>query len=202
MGLILLFLVITISFVIIQIKKLVPDIELKGLITRAASLLFFGFIISLYIGILLINWTGDKILDRSGILSSYFSERIIFPEENLKVSFVNDETKALVKEILDAYKLNEDRKTEEFKNKICYINLKYRSLYEENKLSLFRYLQYLQFGKSEDKNHRLMYVLKFYYPEMDIYVLPHLLIYKTIFVLFFGIFLQLIFEEKPVTEPL
>ncbi len=48
----------------------------------------------------------------------------------------------------------------------------------------------------------LKYEIPFFSKEKTLDFFPGMLLYRAIFALFFGIFIQLIFEDKPITEPL
>ena len=66
---------------------------------------------------------------------------------------------------------------------------------------LFQSLKEIRYRNSK---LRIMYIVPFHFfgKEMNIKLLPGMLLFRAVFVLFIGIFIQLIFEDKAITEPL
>ena len=220
-----LLLIPVIIFMAMEISNLAPDISPKKLFIRVIIILGIAFFYSIFIGLFFTNITAEKILARSGYLEKFYKNDISSPEV-----FQSDSAFAYAVGSLDANdeifltfknNLKDTKIIEEFSNyKKDLISLPLRMAYfksvrgiggngqmnanavekimlNSTSENLFRSLKEIKYGNSK---LRIMYIVPFFGKKIK--VLPGILIFRSIFVIFMGIFIQLIFEDKPITEPL
>lgn len=229
-------------FVIYEINKIAPTISFIQKLFRATQLIVISLAISLFVGIFVINFTGDKMLVRSGILPEFYRDNVLVRSE------IDDNGKPLLELRFDSiakvpdrwndsiimnkythspYKSKEVALTGE-QSKIAvytFANTKYgqeyidriRSAYDKDSLSkidgstimmsdtirgqlllrhensilfkdLLPYVEHTQSGRS---------IATFW---GKFFVLRDFLIQFAVVAMFIGIFIQMIFEEKNVTE--
>ena len=160
------------------LKRMLPQNHAVRLLERSLVFLLFSLLVSIIIGVVFTNVLITKTLTRSG-----FFENDSCIHEIQDIKYPNDEDPH---ENLDAALTNLNNQNSRF------LFLKNIS-HDHHEYALFN-----------DKS--ILYIFSLNVPlikyEVKIYILPAMLIYLSIFALFFGVFLQLIFEDKPVTEPL
>jgi len=179
-----------IAFMSIEINNMAPDIKPKILIKRMLTLLGIGFIYSLLIGIFFTNSLTETILVRSGYLTEFYSSEV----DSLDVQmsgrlYLGRDSSALKlnKRAIPYYKLSENRTNS--------------GIYDKEKYEYLNFVKYNLTWLSLD-SLRLRYDIPVLKGVPSFEVFPGMLIYRAIFALFIGIFIQLIFEDKPITEPL
>lgn len=72
------------SFMILELKRIAPDVKTKELFPRAFIILVIGFFFSLLIGTIFIHATAERMLCRSGYLENYYRDILI---ENSRFRF-------------------------------------------------------------------------------------------------------------------
>ncbi len=148
------------------------------LLDRSLAFLMFSFFISLVIGQLSINIFAKKTISRSEYLETFFKE--------VPLEQCDDSIKATVKELQTGkLKISED---------IC-------------REQLFDLLRNVYGHKNKNiSSDKILFISSLSLPltnyKLPLIIFPRMLIFLAVFALFFGVFIQLIFEEKPVSEPL
>lgn len=64
-------------FVYYEVDKIVPRVGVFVKLFRSSQLLLTSFVISLVVGIIVINFTGERILIRSGILPEFYRDNVL-----------------------------------------------------------------------------------------------------------------------------
>ena len=170
-------LLLVMIFVCVEIRNLAPDISPSLLSKRAINLLIVGLFYSVLIGFVCISATSKSMLVNSGYLKNFYIEKV--HHEKLYKTNNGD-----IDIWLESVTNKDEKKSESYKHQ------------EE----LFNWLPFLTTtNKAFLSNHLLIQIRIFNFLPV---FLPAMLIYQGIFALFIGIFIQLIFEDKPVTEPL
>lgn len=70
-------LIATFIFILHEIDKIVPYLKGRVKIARAFHLLLISFTMSLLVGIVVINFTGELFLERSGYLSEFYRDKVL-----------------------------------------------------------------------------------------------------------------------------
>jgi hypothetical protein len=101
-----------------------------------------------------------------------------------------------------------DSEHEEFQNLISEKN-KLESAINSNSavgrvgyIDNFESLLNLKSHRINDKEADHLILYKYKFGKFDLYIFPAMLLINAFIAMFVGIFLQLIFEDKPITEPL
>ena len=184
----------------IELRNIHPDLKSlnsKKRIKRVTGIIALGFSSSFIIGLLLTSFIAENVINKSKVLEPFYKN---IENHNNKVSygFRDDNIENIIKSII-GYKLS--------KTKLDSLYIK-NDIYKRNGTSLFRYLQdiyYIDNNFGYDKKRYLMYNLGKCIPflrdiDLNIYYLPDFLLLRSVLALFFGIFFQLIFQEKAITE--
>ena len=178
---------VPILFLINEIRNIALHKKLIHYFGRTMWILFLGYVISLSIGWFFTTNTSEKMLVRSGYLPDLYIEKLSCGDSALADSTdFND----LIAAFIPDTALDPD----------------------SSKASAI--LAYLKDNDINISGHQMLYdnlhILK---PDngcksnvpikrKDKDVFPHLIIFRAFLALFVGLFLQLVFEDKPVTEPL
>lgn len=70
-------LIFILVFVIYEVNKIVPRISRERIFFRSLELMIISFAISLLVGLAVINFTGERMLMRSGVLPEFYRDNII-----------------------------------------------------------------------------------------------------------------------------
>lgn len=219
-----------ILFLGVEIKNLTRDINTFSVIKRSLGILLIGYFYAIFIGMFFIHANGDSILIRSGYPEEYVKNRYgnnLFPgyeiqDEFLKRIFIEEDS-SLYKTAIRLAQLLQNEQIESTADSVSG-NSNHESLPENIKILFndirnnvdeiqYRLLTFLTIKKTvrifgANLNPKLAYAIPVYIPilkEQNPFILqifPWFLMIKSIQVLFIGIFIQLIFEDKAVTEPL
>lgn len=164
-------------FIGIEIRNMAPDIDPWPLTRRILYILLIGFFYSILIGIFFTGFSAKKMITRCEYLKIFYE---IQNKDSHDGAFTFRDT-ALLGQILNA-KSFDDREAFEHLDKFRY---------------KFKFL-----GLSENDSLNIMYKIRVLNDDFRLYVFPGMLLFRSLFALFIGIFIQLIFEDKPITEPL
>lgn len=224
-------------FVLYEVDKIVPRVNSVSKLLRSMELMIISFIISLGVGLIVINFTGERFLVRSGYLPEFYRDRVFLKHESESMSLDFDSIDW--KEYIDKYTLevlNENdslaaieanrfikafadtRYESEFLERIAVARDSSR-IHEPVEISdttrgrfllrhenSFMFKDLLQHLKFVDKNHEHA-VAKYIticrsdkVSEYKFFILYDFLIQFAVVAMFIGIFIQMIFEEKNITE--
>lgn len=233
-------------FVYYEVNKIVPKLSWFSKVSRTLELMIISFTISLVVGICTINFTGEKMLEKSGVLPNFYRDNVIL------TSNVQDDEPALILDFddilasdkwsdslvmntythsipgnIDAaqsrYAVHEFANTpygEDYMNRIVHAysmlddsarvhdstlvlsdSIRGRFLLRHENNALF--MDLLPYVKHADGKPVAEYVATPKWMKWigdSIFILHDFLIQFAVIAMFIGIFIQMIFEEKNVTE--
>lgn len=168
--------IIVFTFLMFEMNKMLPLEETFLKVIRCLQVIIISYVISLITGMFIINFTGERFLERSGVLKDFYKD-YIYNHNPKKVEnyeyylylsnnhLIKD---SLIKDSTDKKLLNE---------------LKNIHLTQDNK------------PKTEDMKHPITIVW-----GSDFFILRDFLIQFAFVAMFIGIFIQMLFEEKSITE--
>ena len=245
---IILLLTLIFFFVLYEVHRTVPKIGMWSKIGRSIGLMMISCAISLVVGICVINFTGEKMLEKSGVLTDFYRDNVILTsnvqddEPSLILDFddilasdkwsdslvINTYTHSIPGNIDAAqarYAVHEFANTpygEDYMNRIVHAysmlhdsarvhdstlvlsdSIRGRFLLRHENNALF--MDLLPYVKHTNDGHPIAeYVnvrpLKWCGIDYSIFILYDFLIQFAVIAMFIGIFIQMIFEEKNVTE--
>lgn len=80
--------VVLFVFIFYKINQNTPDVELKHKLWRSIQMIVFCGLISFVTGIVLINFTGEKFLERGDYIDNFYKERVSLPNDTCDREFV------------------------------------------------------------------------------------------------------------------
>lgn len=158
-------------FILYEVSRHYPLISTLKKIWRSTQMLVYSYAISLVIGLLLINFTGPEFLERSDYLPKYFEE---YHAENVKST--------------EYCKISYHEDT-------CKITI---NKTEDSPTNL-SYLKKLERTNVKHKKHPIASVWTINSTH-HFFVLRDFLIQFAFLAMFIGVFIQMIFEEKSITD--
>lgn len=241
----LLILLMVLVFIYYEINRIIPNVKLWNKLFRSMELILVSFLISIAIGLCVINFTGERMLVRSGILPEFYRENVLFcsgtdetgKERQFKINFdgINkDEVLGADSVIINKYTYlpssdsmlfsNSEAKEavkhfattkyeDAFAERIAVINRKRgetdtlavdsvmrgRFLARHENDALFKDL--LPYVKHTDKgDHGIASFIPIGENGYKLFILYDFLVQFAFVAMFIGIFIQLIFEDKSITE--
>lgn len=191
---------IVLVFIMYEINRITPNSLTLRKFLRSIELLTVSYVISLIVGLVIINFLGEKYLERGGYISDYFTQYVDNPEYRKIHRYIGDEHVRKIKKIegIDSTcvgygkmileKLNEDDNPENFSKK------------KVDELSNV-YFTEMEKGDSEPKKKHPV-VDKVSFMGADLFILRDFLIMFAFIAMFTGIFIQLIIfgDNKQMTE--
>lgn len=246
---IVLLLLLILFFVLYEVHRTVPKIGMWSKIGRSMGLMMISCAISLVVGICVINFTGEKMLEKSGVLTNFYRDNVILTsnvqddEPSLILDFddilasdkwsdslvINTYTHSVPGNIDAAqarYAVHEFANTpygEDYMNRIVHAysllhdsarvhdstlvlsdSIRGRFLLRHENNALF--MDLLPYVKHTNDGHPIAeYVtspklLQWLGIDYSIFILYDFLIQFAVIAMFIGIFIQMIFEEKNITE--
>ena len=236
----LLFLMIFI-FILYEVNKIVPRVATPVKLLRSLELMVFSFIISLGVGLVVINFTAERMLARSGYLPEYYRDHVLLKQSDrmtkdmVSLDFSSVDWKETVdKYTLDVLTKNDSISAVEVNRFIkAFAETKYESEYldriavaresiadcemieisdttkgmylvrHENSYLFKHLLQHLWFTEKDHEHAVAKYVTinsSDGISKYKFFILYDFLIQFAVVAMFIGIFIQMIFEEKNLTE--
>lgn len=245
---VILLVVLIFFFVLYEVHRTVPKVGKWSKVGRSIGLMMISCAISLVVGICVINFTGEKMLEKSGVLTNFYRDNVILTsnvqddEPSLILDFddilasdkwsdslvINTYTHSIPGNIDAAqarYAVHEFANTpygEDYMNRIVHAysmlhdsarvhdstlvlsdSIRGRFLLRHENNALF--MDLLPYVKHTNDGHPIAeYVnvrpLKWCGIDYSIFILYDFLIQFAVIAMFIGIFIQMIFEEKNVTE--
>ena len=228
-------------FVLYEVDKIVPRVNSVTKLLRSMELMIISSIISLGVGLIVINFTGERLLARSGYLPEFYRDHVLLKHEyesdgeSLSLDFdAIDWTEYIDKYTLEVLNENdsiaaieadrfiktfaETRYEGEFLERIAAArdSSKIHELVEisdttkgkfllrhENSFMFKDLLQHLEFT-DKGHEHSIARYVTISKPdsvgEYKFFILYDFLIQFAVVAMFIGIFIQMIFEEKNITE--
>lgn len=234
------------AFVTYEVHRIVPRIEVWRKLLRAGELMIISFAISLVVGICVINFTGDRMLVRSGILPKMYRDDVLVNttthhngDPTLRLNFgkiaedtVTKWTDSIVMNYythspyshldstgasLAVRQFADTPYDNTYMQRVANIYLGKDSLITNNtptdladSISLVRgrfllnhdnsllFKDLLPYVEHRDDNHPVAKIVPL--GNYKLFLLHDFLIQFAVIAMFIGIFIQMIFEEKNVTE--
>jgi len=165
----------------LELKNFAPDIGVR-LYRRVFSVLSYGLSVSLIIGVLLMNIFAPETLLHTGIIEKIWDEAQAKDVVSSFLFNVESGSRGILASFLPEKKANHRQNcfdVSQKKNPDC--------------------LQYVILKNSWPGRHKLLYIISLQ-PLGNLYLFPDMLFLRAVMALFIGVFFQLIFEEKQVTE--
>lgn len=229
-------------FVFYEVNKIVPKITWWKKIFRAAEMMIISFTISLFVGICVINFTGDRMLVRSGVLPQFYRNNVLVRTNSQLTGepayVLNFDSLSKSKEWNDSIVMNVYTfAPNEYLDSVSSLSAvhqfaqsPYNDVYMSRIDSIYANLDTLSLADStiaisdsiirarfliRHENNELFKDLLPYVEHSDghpiakiipltrnykLYLLHDFLIQFAVIAMFIGIFIQMIFEEKNVTE--
>ena len=233
------------GFVVYEVHRIVPKIGLLRKLGRALQLIIISFAISLAVGMCVINFTGDRMLVRSGILPKAFRDDVLIHtgdnpngDPNLVLNFgkISADSAIWTDSIVMNYythspyshldsmgaslavrQFADTPYDNTYMQRVANIYLGKDSLITDNaptdladSISLVRgrfllnhdnsllFKDLLPYVEHRDDNHPVAKIVPL--GNYKLFLLHDFLIQFAVIAMFIGIFIQMIFEEKNVTE--
>ena len=163
--------IIVFTFLMFEMNKMLPLEETILKVIRCLQVIAISYVISLITGLFIINFTGERFLERSGVLKDFYND-YVYNDNSKKVEYheyyLNPNKKHLLKDSTD----------KEFLNELKNIHFTPNSTL-----------------KAEDTKHPITIVW-----DSGFFILRDFLIQFAFVAMFIGIFIQMLFEEKSITE--
>lgn len=235
------------GFVVYEVHRIVPKIGLLRKLGRALQLIIISFAISLAVGMCVINFTGDRMLVRSGILPKAFRDDVLIHtgdnpngDPNLVLNFdkiaadsaiwsdsivMNYYTHSPYSHLdsigasLAVRQFADIPYDNTYMQRVADIYLGKDSLITDNaptdladSISLVRgrfllnhdngllFKDLLPYVEHREDNHPVAKIVPLLGGNYKLFLLHDFLIQFAVIAMFIGIFIQMIFEEKNVTE--
>lgn len=236
----------TFIFVAHEVDKIVPYVSIRRKLTRAAQLMLISFTMSLMVGLVVINFTGELFLERSGYLPEFYRDNILVSsinndkERHLDINFreatmdptlsdaevmntytlspistkdsLNDiSAKHAIKLFAETpYDMGYATRVSELTNAIDSIKsqgtnialsdtTRGRFLLRHGNQKLFKdLLEYVEHHR--DGHSVVQFITPPFFERYRFFVLHDFLIQFAVVAMFIGIFIQMIFEGKNITE--
>ena len=235
------------GFVVYEVHRIVPKIGLLRKLGRALQLIIISFAISLAVGICVINFTGDRMLVRSGILPKAFRDDVLIhtgdnpngdPKLVLNFSKIAADSAIWNDSIvmnhythspygpldsigaaLAVRQFADTPYDNTYMQRVANIYIPKDSLITDNapmdladSISLVRgrfllnhdnsllFKDLLPYVEHREDNHPVAKILPLFGGNYKLFLLHDFLIQFAVIAMFIGIFIQMIFEEKNVTE--
>ena len=235
------------GFVVYEVHRIVPKIGLLRKLGRALQLIIISFAISLAVGICVINFTGDRMLVRSGILPKAFRDDVLIHtgdnpngdpklvlnfskiaadsaiwNDSIVMNHYTHSPYGLLDSIGAALAVRQFADTpydNTYMQRVANIYIPKDSLITDNapmdladSISLVRgrfllnhdnsllFKDLLPYVEHREDNHPVAKILPLFGGNYKLFLLHDFLIQFAVIAMFIGIFIQMIFEEKNVTE--
>lgn len=206
--------IIVFIFMMYEVNKMLPLESVLNKISRCLDVMVVSYVISLVVGMFIINFTGERFLERSGVLEGFYQDYVdnndIFKQvENRKYSLItypfksqrNKDADTIYGKIIFPINNLLDSTKEKLENNIFLIKK------DNNNLSDVRLLEGLESvhivahasnGAELRPNHPI--VTTWQLGNSKFFILRDFLIQFAFVAMFIGIFIQMLFEEKSITE--
>lgn len=204
-------------FVMYEINKMLPFDRIRNKLSRCLGIIAISYMISLIVGLFLINFTGERFLERSGVLEGFYEDyvnnnvskqvenreyrlitypsrslltnsvdtmegKILIPIKSLRDSVVND--RELGGTILLVKKDNKNQTDKELLKELESVHI--TAVTDSSNIS--------------KAGHNYPIVTTWKLGDSEFFILRDFLIQFAFVAMFIGIFIQMIFEEKSITE--
>ena len=200
-------------FVMYEINKMLPLETVLNKTLRCLSIMSISYMISLVVGLFIINFTGERFLERSGVLEDFYAQYVEPGHErqveHTKYKFTSPKshkeetslkssgTITIVGESKLKDSLTRDvTATGDFTGQVYY-NENDNPVTDAERLKDLEEV-YINTNGEDNRNHPI--VTTWELGDAKFFILRDFLIQFAFVAMFIGIFIQMIFEEKNITE--
>jgi len=167
--------VIVFVFLMYEINRKLPYEKVFNKAIRCSQMMLIGYAISFVVGLFIINFTGERFLERSGVLDTFYKEYVDKDNAEQQVGHQNYK---IVNKGEDTSKLKTDAKRLENLKNVHIVSSTYK-----------------KGGKTP--NHPIVTSAGF---NGKYFIMRDFLIQFAFVAMFIGIFIQMLFEERSITE--
>lgn len=201
--------VIVFIFVMYEINKMLPFDTVRNKFSRCMGIITISYMISLIVGLFIINFTGERFLERSGVLEDFYSQYVNGDEkqvENKHYSFYSSTSDASISQDSSTMQVSitnilEERdslrKLTKLHGTISMNNNEKNGLSDAERLKGLEKVYIVKKGTT-DRKHPVVTTWKV--GNSNFFILRDFLIQFAFVAMFIGIFIQMLFEEKSITE--
>ena len=208
--------IIVFIFMMYEVNKMLPLESVLNKISRCLDVMVVSYVISLIVGMFIINFTGERFLERSGVLESFYNDYVdngeIFKQvENRRyrlitypsISQSNNCVDTIKGKILIPIKSLRDSVTQngEIEGELMLVQNDNKKLTDEvllKKLDSVHIVANSLNNSEFSPQHPI--VTKWELGNSNFFILRDFLIQFAFVAMFIGIFIQMLFEEKSITE--
>lgn len=167
---------VVLFFILYEMNKSIPNKSGLVKLIRSIEMLVASYLVSIVVGLFIINFTGERFMERSGYLETFHSEYLANNGDSAK--FVYNQDYYYKEGALSKDSLNRD-----YLNDLENLTITRHGAEESSCGPVITYWE-VQVG---DETHRF-------------FVLRDFLIQFAFLAMFIGVFIQMIFEEKSITD--
>lgn len=167
---------VVLFFILYEMNKSIPNKSGLVKLIRSIEMLVASYLVSIVVGLFIINFTGERFMERSGYLETFHSEYLANTGDSAK--FVYNQDYYYKEGALSKDSLNRD-----YLNDLENLTITRHGAEESSCGPVITYWE-VQVG---DETHRF-------------FVLRDFLIQFAFLAMFIGVFIQMIFEEKSITD--
>lgn len=181
--------VIVFIFVMYEINKMLPLETTYVKVNRSLSIMAISYLVSLIVGFCIVNFMGERMLESSGILRNFYVNNV----DQVRIKQVENKRYALIRESRKGTSAINDSTPDS----VLLSELQYIHIIDEDKTNDV---------KTDEKglSHPIATTWKLSGKEDNkrakFFILREFLIQFAFVAMFIGIFIQMIFEEKSITE--
>lgn len=170
--------IIVFIFMMYEVNKMLPLESVLNKISRCLDVMVVSYVISLVVGMFIINFTGERFLERSGVLEDFYTHYV---DQNVKKQVENRQyiIKTEVGYSQNVTKRNTDKEYLE--------GLEHVHVVPDSKVLA-----------KHNSNHPI--VTTWDLGNSKFFILRDFLIQFAFVAMFIGVFIQMLFEEKSLTE--
>ena len=188
--------IVVFGFIMYEINRIMPSSSALRKAYRSLEFLVISYCISLLVGLVVINFVGDKFLERGGYLNDFYEQYVDYEGYG-----------GLMKDNVSGIEIEVNSKLMTFKDSIRFAVNKYLEEKDENDFARTKARNLTEVYHSKNKKERVSsYPIVQRIPwgknnEKSFFVMRDFLIMFSFIAMFWGIFIQMIFtSEKQMTE--
>ena len=187
---------VVLLFLIYEINRQLPYVKRGEKFWRSVQMLVYSYGISLVVGLFIINFTGERFLERSEYLPTYYEEYSEVPNVS---SSTNELGFTAESETVISYSHPVDKTNGAPKDSIIRTTtIGKAEIASQSQPTNRELLKGLRNKKIPNGNHPVVTVWDI--GGYEFFILRDLLIQFAFLAMFIGVFIQMIFEEKSITE--
>jgi hypothetical protein len=206
--------VIVFIFMMYEVNKLLPLESVLNKISRCLDVMVVSYVISLIVGLFIINFTGERFLERSGVLEGFFQDyvdqKVSKQVENRQYRLITYPSKSFSSNCIDtvngkilipvASGRDSVVNKRELEGKILLVKKNDKFFSDAKLLEGLESVHIVDTTKDAEIKPNHPIVTTWDLGNSKFFILRDFLIQFAFVAMFIGIFIQMIFEEKKITE--